>query len=289
MSTLWQDMQYKMLRSGSKINLLIGINIIVYLLVNVSSVIEQFIFRSNFIDTFSVEYLQLTAFLPKLPVRFWTPVTYMFMHAGIFHILFNMLWLYWFGQIFEEYLGNKRTLGLYLMGGLAGAFLFILSYNTIPFFTQYNAALHSSLVGASAAVMAIMVATATLLPDYAISLILIGPVKLKWLVLFFIIIDFLGIVGPNAGGEIGHLGGALLGFIYIKQLQKGHDWISGIVNLFKPKSKLKIVSKNSSRNSTDFPRQEEIDLILDKISRSGYDSLTKQEKEILFRASNNEG
>ena len=289
MSTLWQTIQYKMLRSGSKLNLLIGINIIVFLLINIPATLETLLFRSSAITLFSDEYLRLTAYLPKLPIRFWTPLTYMFMHDGIFHILFNMLWLYWFGQIFEEYLGKKRTLGLYLLGGFAGAALFILSYNTLPFFTHENAALYSSMVGASASVMAIMVATATLLPDYTISLIFIGAVKLKWLILAFIVIDFLGIVGPNAGGEIAHLGGGLIGFIYIKQVQKGNDWIDSINKLFRPKSKLKIVSKNPSRNSSDLPRQEEIDLILDKISQSGYDSLNKQEKEILFRASNNEG
>jgi membrane associated rhomboid family serine protease len=289
MSTLWQEIQYKMLRSGSKLNLLIGINIFVYLLVNVTSTLAKFLFGSDVIELFSDQYLQLTAFLPKLLAHFWTPVTYMFMHATIFHILFNMLWLYWFGQIFEEFLGKKRTVGLYIMGGLAGAFLYILCYNTFPFFTQVNAALHSSMVGASASVLAIMVATATLLPDYTISLMIIGAVKLKWLILAFIVIDFLGITGPNAGGEIAHLGGALLGYIYIKQLQKGHDWIGGITNIFKPKQKLKVVAGNPSKNSSGFPRQEEIDLILDKILRSGYDSLTRQEKEILFRASNNEG
>jgi len=200
-----------------------------------------------------------------------------------------MLWLYWFGQIFEEYLGNNRTLGLYFMGGIAGAILFILSYNTLPFFTHQNAAYFSTLAGASAGVMAIMIATATLLPNYAISLIFIGPVKLKWLALFFVILDFLGIAGSNAGGELSHLGGALMGFVYIKQLQRGHDWVGTIANLFKPKPKLKVVSKNTSKSSNDLPRQEDIDLILDKISKSGYDSLSKQEKEILFRASNNEG
>jgi membrane associated rhomboid family serine protease len=289
MSTLWQNIQQKMLRSGSKLNLLIGINIIVYLLVNIPSTLEAILFRSDLIASYSNDYLLLPAFIPKLLIRFWTPFTYMFMHAGIFHILFNMLWFYWFGQIFEEYLGNKRTLGLYILGGLAGAFLFVLSFNTLPLFTHTNAALGGPLVGASASVMAIMVATATLLPNYTISLILIGPVRLKWLVLFFIIIDFLGIVGPNAGGEIAHLGGGLIGFIYIKQLQKGHDWVGSIAGIFKPKSNLKVVSTNPSRNSSDFPRQEEIDHILDKISKSGYDSLNKQEKEILFRASNNEG
>lgn len=286
MSTLWQNIQYKMLRSGSKLNLLIGINIIVFLLVNIPIIFETLFLRSGYVAAFTNDYLRLTAYLPKLPYRFWTPLTYMFMHDGPFHILFNMLWLYWFGQIFEEYLGKKRTLGLYLMGGFAGAALYILSYNTLPFFTHENAAIGSSMVGASASVMAIMVATATLLPDYTISMMFIGPVKLKWLVLFFIVIDFLGITGFNAGGELAHLGGALLGFIYIKQVQKGHDWIEGINNLFKPKSKLKVVAVNGASRRSEQPRQEEVDQILDKISRSGYDSLNKQEKEVLFRASN---
>jgi len=287
MSTLWQNIQYKMLRSGSKLNLLIGINIIVFLLINIPGTLEKLFFESSHIYYYADEYLLLPAYLPKLLIRFWTPFTYMFMHDGIFHILFNMLWFYWFGQIFEEYLGKQRTLGLYILGGLAGALVFVVSFNTFPLFTHSNAALSGPLVGASASVMAIMVATATLLPDYTIPLIFIGPVKLKWLVLFFVVIDFLGITGLNAGGELSHLGGALMGFIYIKQLQKGHDMVGGIANLFKSKSKLKVVAKNPSKNSSGVPRQEEIDLILDKISRSGYDSLSKQEKEILFRASNN--
>lgn len=289
MSTLWQDIQYKMLRSGSKLNLLIGINIIVYLLINIPATVETLFFNSSVLALFTDEYLLLPAYLPKLLTHFWTPFTYMFMHAGIFHILFNMLWFYWFGQIFEEYLGKKRTLGLYIMGGLAGAFLFVLCYNTVPLYTQIHAAVGSTLVGASASVMAIIVATATLLPDYTIPLILIGPVKLKWLALFFVIIDFLGITGLNAGGELSHLGGALIGFIYIKQLQNGNDMVGRMAAVFKPKPTMKIVSKNNSRSSNDLPRQEEIDFILDKISKSGYDSLTRQEKEILFRASNNEG
>jgi membrane associated rhomboid family serine protease len=286
MSTLWREIQIKMLRSGSKLNLLIGINIIVFLLINVTSTLANFLFHSSIIDYYSVEYLRLPAYLPKLLTHFWTPVTYMFMHADIWHILINMLWFYWMGQIFEEYLGKKRTLGLYLMGGFAGAFLFIFCYNVFPFYTSANLAFSSTLVGSSASVMAIIVATATLLPDYTLPLILIGPVKLKWLVLFFIVIDFLGITGANAGGELSHLGGALIGFLYIKQLQKGNDWIGNIANLFKPKPKMKIVSSNPSGRSPGVPRQEEIDLILDKISKSGYDSLSKQEKEILFRASN---
>ncbi len=287
--SIWQDIQYKTLRSGSKLNLLIGINIAVFLAIGIPGALEYLFLGSNLVDSYTTDYLSLPAYLPKLLNRFWTPLTYMFMHAGIFHILFNMLWLYWFGQIFEEYLGKKRTLGIYILGGLAGAFLFILAFNTIPAFTHIHAAYRSTMVGASASVMAVIVATATLLPDYTIPLIFIGPVRLKWLALFFVVIDFLGITGLNAGGEISHLGGALFGYVYIVQLQKGNDWIGNIGKLFKARSKLKIAVKNISKKPSAHPRQEDVDLILDKISRTGYDSLSKQEKEILFRASNNEG
>jgi membrane associated rhomboid family serine protease len=287
--TFWQNIYYKMFRSGSKLYLLIGINVIVFLAINIPAVLEQLTLRTDMINLYSNEYLALPAYLPKLLVRFWTPLTYMFMHAGIFHILFNMLWLYWMGQIFEEYLGNKRTLGLYILGGLAGAAVYIASYNIFPAFTQSGALLMSTAVGASASVMAIIVGAATIAPDYTIVLILIGPVRLKWLVLFYVIIDFLSITGPNAGGEIAHLGGALLGFIYVRQLQNGNDMIGFFAKFFKPKSKLKVVSNNRDKNTSAGPRQDEVDLILDKISKTGYESLSKQEKDILFRASKNEG
>jgi membrane associated rhomboid family serine protease len=283
MSTLWQNIQQKMLRSGSRISLLIGINVLVFLLVYVPVTFEKYIFRHSILETYAEDYLRMPSYLPKLLTRFWTPITYMFMHAGILHILFNMLWLYWLGQIFEEYLGKKRIVGVYLLGGLTGALFFLLAYNTLPLFT--DAVNGSTVVGASASVMAIVFATATLLPDYTISLMFIGPVKLKWIAIFYLIIDFLGTVGPNAGGEFAHLGGALFGFIYIKQLQRGNDWVGGIAKLFTRRSKLKVVSTNANKNPNALPRQEEIDRILDKISKSGYDSLNKQEKEILFRAS----
>lgn len=272
-----------MLRSGSRVNLLIGINVLVYLLVGIAEVIDKVGFQSDFIEYYSNELLLLPAFLPRVASHFWTPFTYMFMHAGIFHILFNMLWLYWIGQIFEEYLGNKRTIGLYLLGGLTGAIFFIAAYNIFPFFAPVLSG--STVVGASASVMAIIVATATLLPDYSIGLILIGPVKLKWIALFYVVVDFLSIAGPNAGGEFAHLGGALFGFIYIKQLQRGHDWIGAIAGIFKKRSKMKVVSRNSDGNISGKPRQDEIDRILDKITDSGYESLNKQERETLSRAS----
>lgn len=285
--TLWQNISYKIKYTQSKLFLLIGINVAVYLLINIPAVFEQ-LFVSGFgnsrIIAFSREYLQLPAQFNELLYRFWTPVTYMFMHADIFHILFNMLWLYWMGQIFEEYLGHKRTIGLYLMGGLAGAFFFVLAFNTIPALIGSNI----PIVGASAGVMAIIIATATLLPDYTIHLFLFGPVKLKWLAIFYILIDFLSMAGSNAGGSIAHLGGALLGFVYIKRLQRGSDWVGSVNNLFKPKPKMRVVSKNPEKSTSSYPAQDEIDRILDKISQSGYDNLTRQEKEVLFRASKDE-
>ncbi len=290
MSTIWQEIRAKMLYSGSKIGVLIGINVAVFLLINVGSVLE-FIFtgvRHGYIETYANDFLALRAYLPGLATRFWTPLTYMFMHAGFFHILFNMLWLYWMGQIFEEYLGTKRTVGLYIMGGLAGALFFIAGFNLIPAFAED---VLTPVVGASASVMAIVVATATLLPNYTIYLMFLGPVKLKWLAIAYVIIDFIGIAGANAGGELAHLGGALLGFIYIKQLQRGHDWSQPLNRAFTPPSKVKVVYRSTSGYSqrpvaNAYPGQDEIDRILDKISHSGYKSLSKQERDTLKRASN---
>ncbi|WDF56013.1 rhomboid family protein [Mucilaginibacter sp. KACC 22063] len=296
MNTTWQNIKYKLLYSGSKLNVLIAINVAVFVLVYVPGIFEQLFVtglgRPSVIVSYAQEYLAMPAYLPKLITRFWTPITYMFMHQGIFHILFNMLWLYWMGQLFEEYLGTKRTVGLYIMGGLLGALLFVTAFNLVPAFSQSELLPLTTVAGASASVMAIVIATATLLPNYTIFLMFLGPVKLKWVALFYVLFDFLSIAGPNAGGEIAHLGGALMGFIYVKQLQRGNYLGEGFTNLFKPNPKIKVVSHNTGyqrsagRNANNYPAQEEIDRILDKISQSGYDSLNKNEKEILFRASN---
>ncbi len=283
--TFWQNIQYKMFKSGTKLYLLIGINVFVFLLLGGVSRFEQLILRTDNIWAFSQEYLAMPAYLPKLLVRFWTPLTYMFMHADFWHVLFNMLWLFWMGQIFEEFLGNKRILGLYLLGGLAGAVVFIAGYNLFPLFSQSNALTGSNIVGASACVMAVTAAAATIAPNYTIMLFGMIPVKLKWIAIIYAILGFLGMTGGNAGGQMAHLGGLIIGFVYVKQLQSGRDIIGGIAGLFKPKPKLKVASTNRDRSATDAPRQDEVDRILDKISTDGYDNLSKQEKETLFRAS----
>jgi membrane associated rhomboid family serine protease len=282
----WQNIYYKMFKSGSKLYLLIGINVIVFLVFGVLTVLEKLILRTDNVTAYTYDYLALPAYLPKLLVRFYTPVTYMFMHADFWHLLFNMLWLFWMGQIFEEFLGNKRTLGLYLLGGLTGAVIFIAGYNLFPLFSQSNALLTTNLVGSSACVMAVTAGAATIAPDYTIMLFGIVPVKIKWIAIIYAVLGFLGMVGANAGGEMAHLGGALFGFVYVRQLKNGRDMVGAIAALFKSKPKLKVASTNRDKAASDTPRQDEIDRILDKISTDGYDNLSKQEKETLFRASN---
>ena len=281
---MWEEIRTQVFRSGNRLNLLIGINVIVFLVLSLLGVIEMLTTRNAAITLTLNDYLAVPSYLPKLLIRFWTPLTYMFLHDGFFHILFNMLWFYWLGSIFQEYLGGKKLVDLYIIGGLAGAFLYVLFYNVFPLFADVKTV--STTVGASAAVMAIIVATATLLPDYSIQLLFLGSVKLKWIALFYVLFDLISITGPNAGGEISHIGGALAGFFYIKHLQ-GSTMLGRAFDRFSKPKTMHIVSKsyNKSSNSSHRSKEEEIDSILDKISQSGYSSLTKKEKETLFNAS----
>lgn len=281
--SIFKELKYNVIDSGNKLNLFIGINVVVFLILRLTGVFE-FIFRTESgIAEWLTLQLSMPAYLPNLVKKIWTPVTYMFAHYEFFHLLFNMLWLYWMGKIFTEYLNNRQFIFAYLAGGLAGALLFGLAFNFLPAFKD-SVDIAGPLIGASASVMAIVVATATLLPEYAISLLFIGAVRLKYVALAYIVLDIIGILG-NPGGSFAHLGGALLGFIYIKQLQSGNDWSK----LFQKRKHLKVVKNNSNSTAKNpaiqLPNQEIIDRILDKISKSGYESLSKHEKEQLFNAS----
>lgn len=278
------ELWYKVVQSGSRLNLFIGINAAIFVLLGLLAVAE-FLFTGGapLADWLTLQ-LSVPAYLPSLAGKFWTPFTYMFAHRELFHFFFNMLWLYWMGRIFEDFLNKRQFTFTYLAGGIAGAVLFIIAYNIFPAFKE-TVALSPPLIGASASVMAIVVATATLLPDYSISLLFFGAVRLKYLVMVYVLLDVIGIAGLNAGGSIAHLGGALFGFIFIKQLQAGHDWSK----IFDRKKRLRVIKNDTrSKQASSVPDQEVIDNILDKISRSGYDSLTKKEKEQLFKASNKE-
>ena len=218
----------------------------------------------------------------------------MFLHQSFIHLLFNMIWLYFGGQIFLSFFDNKKLISTYVLGGISGAVLFIISFNLFPVFasTLPNAVA----VGASASVLAIIMAIATKSPNYSIRLFLIGNIKLKHIAIVSIVLDILSIPQGNAGGHIAHLGGAFFGYLYVKQLNGGNDIASGfnkimdyLATYLKRESKLKKAYRRK-KSDQDFRRgkvqtQAKIDNILDKISKSGYESLTKEEKDILFKAS----
>jgi membrane associated rhomboid family serine protease len=261
---------------------LIIINIMIFVVLVVLFVHDQFSIPPKFSD---------------FVLRPWTLITYAFAHSlsDFFHILMNMLLFFWFGRLFVEYLGSDKLIAVYVLGALAGAIAYLLMYNFIPYFIERSN--FAGMVGASAAVYAVVVATATLLPDYTFFLLFLGPVKIKYIAAVGILVSFLGTVGSNAGGNIAHLGGALIGFVYMKQLQAGANWGNWITltlewfkGLFKPRSRVKVSyrknepSRKSYKASSSIS-QEELDAILDKISAGGYESLTKDEKEKLFNAS----
>ncbi|WP_129716071.1 rhomboid family intramembrane serine protease [Pedobacter sp. SYP-B3415] len=284
-NTLFRDIKQKVFQSGNPLFLYIGINVLIFVITALLNVVFVISGQGNIIDRLVAAYLALPAPFALFPQRFYTLVTSMFIHAGFFHILFNMLWLYWMGRIFLDFLNNRQFHFVYWAGGIAGGIFFLLAFNFIPFFAA-NTEL-AMLMGASGAVMAIVIATATLVPDYSIVLLFFGSVKLKYLAIAYIVLDLIGIASTNAGGSIAHLGGALLGFFYIKSLQRGSDWSK----IFKRKPKLRVVKNPPPRprqapaaRSASQVRQDEIDAILDKILKSGYDKLSKEEKETLFKA-----
>ena len=279
------------------INLVVFVSLIVLRVILTLSGVPE-VYRSI------VEWLMLPASFTEFLKKPWTIVTYFFLHERFFHFLFNMLFLYWFGKIIKEYLGGSKVVSLYVLGGLAGGVFYMLIYNFIPFLADRVDG--SMMLGASAGVFAVVVGAATFMPNYSIFLMFIGPVRIKYIALFYIILAFAGTTGYNAGGELAHLGGAAIGYIYIKQLQNGTDlgkWIHSVINFFKsffvhqpkvkvsyrsdPKTKKRSSGKTSGGSGSSFSEtsQDEIDAILDKISQSGYESLTKDEKQKLFNAS----
>jgi len=289
-------------KQDNGLNQIILINVAVFIVLIFVRVILTFAGGADVYDGL-MGWLMLPAAMPEFIIKPWTLITYFFLHERFFHILFNMLFLYWFGRIIKEFLGGGKVVSLYILGGIAGGIFYILIYNTIPFFAERVEL--SMMLGASAGVFAVVVGAATYMPNYTIPLIFIGPVRIKYIALFYVILAFAQSTGANAGGELAHLGGALIGFFYIKQLQQGNDWGKGVhgalvffKSFFKSQPKVKVSyrkeakTKSTTQKTTsgksadvDSTSQEEIDSILDKISHSGYESLTKEEKQKLFNAS----
>lgn len=243
-------------------------------------------------ESLVIDWLGFPSKPSKLLFRFWTPITYMFLHVGFWHFLFNMLILFFTGQIFREYLGAHRLVGVYLLGGLMGGFFYFFAYNLFPVFNGIS----GTNMGASAGVLAVMVAATTKVPRLPVKLYFVLTVPLWGVTVALLVLDLVNLPVSNPGGHLAHLGGAALGFLFVKQLHKGRDWsadinqlLSKLEGFFKPKPKLHKVHSQSSgprkaaTSDNSESDQKRIDAILDKISSSGYDSLTKAEKEFLFK------
>ncbi len=275
-------------KKGSVLTRLIYVNLGVFVCIRLIYVVF-FLLNENFR---LLNWLALPADINMLVSRPWTLLSYMFLHFDFLHILFNTLWLYWMGKIFLFYFDSKKLLSVYLLGGLSGGILFLLAYNLFPAFTEIVS--FSRLLGASASVLAIIAAIATYAPNHPINLLFIGQVKMKHLALVSILLYVISIAGTNSGGNLAHIGGALFGFLFASYKRKGTDitfWldklIENIENLWVPRKKVKVSYRNSKSdfeyNRRQNVKQDEINRVLDKISKSGYDSLSKDEKELLFK------
>ncbi len=290
MNSVIEDIKKKF-SNGNSLTKLIYINVGVFLLVQ-SLYVFSFLFSLPLLTI--TDYFSLPANTSILAKKPWSIITYMFLHKGFTHLLLNMLWLYFGGKIFLSFFDNKKLTSTYVLGGISGAMLFIISFNLFPAFE--NSLPNAMALGASASVLAIIMAISTKSPNYIIRLFLIGNVKLKHIAVFSIALDILSIPQGNAGGHIAHLGGAFFGYLYVKQLNGGNDMARGfnkimdyLTSMLRNTPKLK---KAYSRKKSDqdfrkekIQEQAKIDKILDKIAKSGYEGLTKQEKDILFKAS----
>ncbi len=261
---------------------IILINIIVFVSINFVQVILTISGLSSFFTLF-INKLMLPASLGTFILQPWSIITYFFLHMSFMHILWNMLFLYWFGKIIYDNIGNNALISLYVLGGIIGGLFYMAIYNIIPYYGDRVS--ESLMLGASAGVFSVVVGSATLMPNYTFHLLLIGPVRIKYIALFYVLLSFFDVAGTNAGGEIAHLGGAFIGYIFIRQLQNGINIGEGIINFLNLFNEKKKEKKNKLQKESDETTQDEVDKILDKISESGYSSLTSKEKERLFNAS----
>ena len=263
------------------------------ILINIICFIVPFFLRTIFhlfglTEKTFLSFFELPSSIGDFIYQPWSLFTYGFLHDSIGHIFWNMLLLYYASQFFLNLFSSQRFINVYFMGILLGGLVFILSYAIFPVFKDQS----PHMVGASAGVMAVLIFSCSYTPTQEVRMLFFN-VKLMYIGIALVIIDFLQIPNGNAGGHLAHIGGAALGYIYAQQLQNGKDIGAGferfwkwLATLFSPQPTMKTVYKSPRRNTKNTPQseQEKIDRILDKISASGYDSLTKEEKELLFNA-----
>jgi membrane associated rhomboid family serine protease len=276
---------------GGILTKLIYINVIVFVIIRLWGICLML---------FNVHEISLLSYIkmPSSPALFlykpWTLITYMFTHFDFLHILFNMLWLYWFGTIFLQFFRPRQLGGLYLLGGMSGGLLFMIAYNVFPYFRTL--VVDSALIGASASVMAIVFAVSFYRKDYSIMLLFLGRIKLIYLAVGVFIFDLLAITSNNAGGHIAHIGGALLGIWFASRIKVGKDLteplnrlLDVIVNMRKRKPKMHVSYRRGETsyeyNARKQAENAELDAILDKLKCSGYAGLSAVEKKKLFDAS----
>lgn len=291
---------YKKYRGSDVVGKFIFVNVALYVLLLFIGVFSV-LFNAGSLSADVLSFVELPASLGELALRPWTVFTYMFIHAGLWHILWNMLALYFFGRIFLNFYSVRHFVGIYILGGLFGALFFVLAYNLFPYFGPYLP--FSRLVGASAAVLAVVVAAAVRSPQYRINLMFVGSVKLSTFALVVVAMSFLMLSGENAGGNFAHLGGAFAGWLVADMLNKGKDltqvvngpidWVSSlIVRLRTPRKKKTKFTYTRGGRSADYDYnarkkadEAEVDRILEKVKKGGYASLSEDEKKRLFEAS----
>ncbi|PCJ65250.1 MAG: hypothetical protein COA58_10345 [Bacteroidetes bacterium] len=282
----WEKIKYEFKKGDSAIRQIIMINLAVFIFtILVSAVATVYAFEGKDL----LKYFYLPSHGGTLLMRPWTIITNIFFHEGFSHIFWNMLILFFLGRILEDFMSSRNIWRIFLFGGIAGSLLFVISYNVFPIFSE--AVSQATLLGASGGVTAIVVATGVFLPRYQIRPFGLFNIELRWIALFFVFRDLYSFPsGENLGGMFAHLGGALFGALFILNLQGKINLPSFNWDRLKPRRARKVVyyEKDSKKKKTEKktkPNQQEIDAILDKISHSGYDSLSKAEKEILFKAS----
>ncbi|NQY08350.1 MAG: rhomboid family intramembrane serine protease [Flavobacteriales bacterium] len=291
MSAFKEEFDKVFKKKDNQLVIIIAVNVIVFILFNIISL-------SDTGKSILKEWVAVDSSIFTWLTHFWTTFTYMFVHFDLRHIFFNMLILFFMGRVLESQIGGRRFAGLFMLGGLAGAVLYVVAYN-IMIALNIGDIQHNTLIGASAGVMAILIALAVLIPNQKINMMFFGPVSIKYVAYGLFIVSSILDMQENTGGKIAHIGGAIFGYFYIIQYRKGKDYagnfynfITSLSGLFKSKKKQNMkVEHRKPTNDDDYNLhrkrdQDKIDSILDKISKSGYDSLNAEEKRILFKESN---
>lgn len=276
-----ETLKYKY-KTGSIIEKLIYLNITIFLFTLLITVFQG-LYKGE--QNFLMQWFSLDNNLDAFLTKPWSIISYGFLHADFIHLIFNMITLYFIGNLFIQYFTEKQALSFYILGTLFGGFLYVISQNYFPLFEGRN----TTLVGASAGISAIFIGIATYMPNYQIKIRFIGFVKFWHLAVIWLAFDFIGLIGTNAGGSFSHLGGSLFGYLYVQQASNKKTNLKNMFSSFfqrkeKPlKTVYKSAKKAKNKNKISSPNQQQIDSILDKISKSGYDTLTKNEKEFLFK------